>query len=347
MPFQVSQNLARTPYPVPKLADDIEKVIGVSNLLLIDIISNIGAFFYELYQKGTKLFKDFSKDFKFENIRYSTEIKHNIYEKLLKLDLFSDVTKKLNKDKKYVDEFEKVIGKLNLVLIEMFSYVRSFFKVLIQRLSKKGFLKAVKITAIKFSYNTKIRIYNWHKGIKTPIFKIEKEKVDLPDTEKIEIEKEDKDKKYIKLEEKDIDKLVEDEIKKRDIVSKTEKEIEKIELERKNRLFKRLLKVAVLGYITFLIYMVISNRVNREYEPPNHTMFYFKDYVPTCYEVFFENVPGWFSDDSYRTMREAPIGNCRGNWCFEYETLKHYRHLCLKNENCPKYIWDEAMKYAR
>jgi len=154
MTAQVSQNFTKNAIKIPDLPSDIYKVVGMSNLLLIDIFSDISAFFYELYQKGTKLFENFSTDFTYEANRYSVNIKKSICEKILKLDLFHFSK---GEDKK---DMKKIVGKINLLMIDAASYVTAFFKVLSHRLSHEHFLKDVKITALRFSYNIKVRFYS-------------------------------------------------------------------------------------------------------------------------------------------------------------------------------------------
>ncbi|NGX63508.1 MAG: hypothetical protein KR126chlam6_00920 [Candidatus Anoxychlamydiales bacterium] len=154
MAVQATQNLAKSPIKIPSLPSDMDKVVGMSNLLLIDIFSDISAFFYELYQKGTKLFENFSSDFKSEANRYSINIKQSVLEKILKLDLFHYSKEDDKKDMK------KVVGKVNLLMIDGASYIAAFFKVVSHRLLHEHFLKDVKITALRFSYNMKMKIYS-------------------------------------------------------------------------------------------------------------------------------------------------------------------------------------------
>lgn len=145
---------------------DINKVVGKLNLLLIDLFCKIRSFFNEFSQRSFCIYKDFFKDIDPIAEKLSFDLKIRLYKcskRVLLEKSFDEQNVALPKD------IAKVLGKISLVSIDVFSKLRAFFKVLFKRaknITFKGFFKSAEITFLKFSYETKLRVYSYSKGIK-------------------------------------------------------------------------------------------------------------------------------------------------------------------------------------
>ncbi len=163
-------NISATKVLDQKLPSDIQQTLGGLNLLLIDVFSKARALSFEFFERSFSLHKGIFEEIDPLASKLSDDMKRRVYMRA-KRSVF---------DKKSMDEtpinitqkeMKKTVGKLNLILIDAFSSTRAFSVVAFKRLSfaYKDLFKEANVKSSKFSYETKLKLYDSAKGQKSTI----------------------------------------------------------------------------------------------------------------------------------------------------------------------------------